>query len=96
MIEHKCFSADRERKEGSAVGLEIREDEIPVPEWEGAPHNLEEYYVRDAFTDMGEHPTQNKVMDLERISSVSSEDLCQFGCLPLQFTKLLTMSCSWN
>lgn len=55
----------------SGLGLELREDEIPVPEWKGAPHKWHEYHVRDMFHEMGENPKQHEVMDIERIASVS-------------------------
>lgn len=46
--------------------IKIKDSDIPKTEWEGAPMNMDEYHIPDAFTQMGEHPTQHEVMDIER------------------------------
>ncbi|GMH38193.1 hypothetical protein BSKO_06077 [Bryopsis sp. KO-2023] len=56
---------DRGRRP-SDRGLEIRMDQIPRTEWEGAPMNMDDYHIPDAYTQIGEHPSQHKVMDVER------------------------------
>lgn len=57
---------DEDEERRPRQGLEIKEHEIPRTAWEGAPMDMADYHIPDAYTQIGRHPSQHKIMDIER------------------------------